>query len=130
MSDDQKVYKNTSLRAGSKVTDLPKPKARAAAAPKAAAPAKPPRTEYHNGVWYIEHHHNPAAPIEINCESPRHKILVFNCTGATIVVNGKCNTLSMDKSKQTNLLFDSCIATCEVVNCQCAPRGRPVLCAS
>lgn len=122
MSDKEKVYKNASLRAGSTVGTAPKSKAGASAAAAPAKPVakKPPRTEYQNGVWYIEHHHNPSAPVEVEVESPRHKILVYNCTEATIIVNGKCNMLSMDKCSRTNLLFDACIASCEVVNCQCA----------
>lgn len=123
MSDQEKVHKNKSLRAGSTVGAGPKAAGGASAAPAPAKPAakKPPRTEYQNGVWYIEHHHDPSAPVEVTCESPRHKILVYNCSNATILINGKCNMLSMDKCSRTNLLFDACIASCEVVNCQCAP---------
>jgi adenylyl cyclase-associated protein len=32
-------------------------------------------------------------------------------------VKGKVNTVSLDKCKQTGLVFEEVIATCEVVNC-------------
>ena len=41
---------------------------------------------------------------------------IYKCTGATVDVKGKSKAIILDSCTKTNLLFDSCISACEVVN--------------
>lgn len=45
-------------------------------------------------------------------------IYILGCVGATIRVNDKCKSIIVDGCKKTNVIFDKCISTCEVVNCK------------
>lgn len=67
--------------------------------------------------WIVE---GQTGMIEIKADqlSTKHSVQIFNCVGATIVVDGKCNTIAIDKCKKTQVLFQEVLATCEVVNCQ------------
>jgi adenylyl cyclase-associated protein len=46
----------------------------------------------------------------------KNSVYIFNCVGATIVVPGKCNTITIDGCKNTQVVFQDVLALCEVVN--------------
>ncbi len=43
---------------------------------------------------------------------------IYKCEGAVIQIEGKLNSIAMDGCKKTGLVFDECLATCEIINCQ------------
>lgn len=68
--------------------------------------------------WIVEWYFNPTAPIYIKDVQKNQTVYIFKCTGATIVIEGKVNSICVDGCKKTGVVFDDAVATCEVVNCQ------------
>ncbi|KAH9252064.1 hypothetical protein BASA81_010046 [Batrachochytrium salamandrivorans] len=48
--------------------------------------------------------------------SVKHTVYVYNCIGATVIVEGKCNTITVDSCKKTQVVFSDVLAMCETVN--------------
>jgi len=42
----------------------------------------------------------------------------YKCDNATIQIKGKLKSIILDSCTKTNLLFDTAISSCEIVNCQ------------
>lgn len=42
----------------------------------------------------------------------------YKCNQATIQIKGKLKSIIMDSCIKTNVLFDTAISSCEIVNCQ------------
>jgi hypothetical protein len=42
----------------------------------------------------------------------------LGCIGANINVVGKCKSIILDSCKKTQVHFDACFASCEIVNSQ------------
>ncbi|KAL4855712.1 Cyclase-associated protein 1 [Chlorella vulgaris] len=104
VTDDMKT-KNRAERSGT-VPAGPAAPAAAAAQPKAAAVApKPPRLECEQGrKWVVENQMN-------------NREVVIDDTQPKQTVRGKVNAITLDKCSRTGLLFDSVVATVELVNC-------------
>ncbi len=43
-------------------------------------------------------------------------VYVYKCDNAVIIIEGKVNSIAVDGCKKTGIVFDECIATCEVLN--------------
>jgi adenylyl cyclase-associated protein len=114
-----KTHKNPALR-GSSVVKVGDVKSSATTAPKyggAAAAKKPPKLELQNKKWVVEYQENQRA-LEISDTNPKQSVYVFRCTGCTLVVKGKCNSIILDNCKKFALVFDDVIAACEIINSQ------------
>jgi adenylyl cyclase-associated protein len=48
--------------------------------------------------------------------SVKHSVYIYNCVGATILIEGKCNTITIDGCRKTSVVFQDVLALCEVVN--------------
>lgn len=48
--------------------------------------------------------------------SVKHTVYVYNCVGATVIIEGKCNTITVDGCKNTSIVFQDVLAMCETVN--------------
>jgi adenylyl cyclase-associated protein len=48
--------------------------------------------------------------------SVKHTVYIYNCVGATIIVEGKVNTITVDSCKKTQVIFQDVLALCETVN--------------
>jgi len=46
----------------------------------------------------------------------KNTVYIFNCIGATIIVEGKCNTITIDGCKNTSVVFHDVLALVECVN--------------
>lgn len=68
--------------------------------------------------WEVEYQGADAGPITITIADKKETVYVLGCIGATITVVGKCKSIILDSCKKTQLHFDSCFASCEVVNSQ------------
>ena len=89
------------------------------AAKKAAKTVRPPVKELRGKKWAIEN--QPKGSVlqlgEHEC-SIKQTVYIYNCEGATIQINGKVNTVTVDKCKKTNVIFNNLMGGCELVNCK------------
>lgn len=93
-----------------------------APAPKAPAPKKkdepvPAKQVFalQGNKWVVE---GQTGVISITADqvSVKHSVYIYNCVGATIQIEGKCNTITIDSSRKLNVIFQDVLALCEVVN--------------
>jgi adenylyl cyclase-associated protein len=65
--------------------------------------------------WVVE---GQTSQVEITGDqvTVKHSVGIYNCVGATVVVGGKCNTITIDGCKNTSVVFNDVLALCEVVN--------------
>ena len=80
---------------------------------------KPARCELEQTKWMIE---NQTGEAEITAEM-NQVVYVVGCIGATINVHKKCKSLIVDRCKKTNVIFEKCLSTVEVVNCKWVKRA-------
>jgi len=95
----------------------------AAVAPKAEkAPAGgkkvgPPKLSLEGNKWVVQNQVNNK-DIVISETEPKQTVYIYGCVGSTIVVKGKVNSIVLDECTKTAIVFDSAIATLEVVKCK------------
>ena len=85
------------------------------AAPAAPVTKGPPKLEKQNAKWTVE---NQVEPVTIQIEEMKETVYIYGCVGSTITVIGKCKSIILDACKKTNIVFDSIMASCEIVNSQ------------
>lgn len=112
----QMTHKNPELRAGSVVKADDKPAATAQPAFKAAAPKQPPKTALEGNKWVVENHVN--GNVVLDQVELKQVVYIFNCTGSTVQIKGKVNTVSIDNCKKTGVVVDSTVAGVDLVNCK------------
>jgi len=82
----------------------------------------PPVCEYRErgNKWVVEHQTKKEGPsLSIDIADPKQQVYVYNCEDVTIQVKGdKLKSLILDKCRRVNVVFNSCISSCEVVNSQ------------
>jgi adenylyl cyclase-associated protein len=74
--------------------------------------------------WVIENHdadsaknHSDNGILEVEISDPKQQVYIFNCDEVTIKVNGgKLKSLVVDSCTKVNVVFDSIISGCELVN--------------
>ena len=86
-------------------------------AKKKAAVVKQPVRMLQMKKWRIEHQ---TGMVELKADEVNVKqtVYIYGCTGATIVINGKVNMITIDNCKKTNVVFDSTLGGIETVNCK------------
>lgn len=111
-------------RAEYKGGDKPAPKSAAAPKPKpkpaaaaAAKPKPPPVCELQRDRWIIEHQVGPDV-VTVKDLNMKQQVYIYGCENATIVLEGKCKTIAIDKCAKTQVVFDSAVSACELVNCR------------
>ena len=52
----------------------------------------------------------------IESPEPKQTVYIYQCNGSVINVKGKVNAITLDSCRRTGLVFDSAIASVEVVN--------------
>lgn len=85
--------------------------------------ASPPVFEYRDrgSKWAIEHQTKSTATdgaICVNVTDAKQHVYIYKCEDVTIQIHGKLNSIIMDACTKCNLVFDSVISSCEVVNCK------------
>jgi len=71
--------------------------------------------------WIIENQtkeSNPNGVCVLEVKDPKEQIYVYNCENATIQIKGKMKSVIFDSCTKANLVFDTAISSCEVVNCK------------
>jgi adenylyl cyclase-associated protein len=74
--------------------------------------------------WVIENHDGDSVKnysdngiLEVEISDPKQQVYIFNCDEVTIKVNGgKLKSLIVDTCTKVNVVFDSIISGCELVN--------------
>jgi len=111
VTDDMKT-KNRAERSGA----VPGGSAREAAPAKAAGGGKPARTACEGGrKWVVEHY--VGGEVTLGEVSAKQTVYVFGCSGTTVTVSSKCNSLCVDGCSKTAVVFADVVAAVEVVNC-------------
>lgn len=64
--------------------------------------------------WFIEYQHDNVTTVSDT--HLRQKVYIFGCTDASIVIEGKVNTITLDSCKTTKLLFDNVVSSLEIIN--------------
>jgi adenylyl cyclase-associated protein len=73
--------------------------------------------------WVVENHTKESAKqydnglITIDVSDPKQQVYIYNCDEVTIKVNGvKFKSLIIDKCEKVNVVYDTIISGCEIVN--------------
>jgi len=78
--------------------------------------AKPPKLSLDGNKWSIEWQQNNRE-IVIQDTEPKHTLYIYKCTGSTIQIKGKVNAITMDACTKTAIVFETVVASMEIVNC-------------
>jgi adenylyl cyclase-associated protein len=116
----QMTHKNPELRGSSVVPASAAKKPAAAPAKKfgaAAAVKKDPVLELQGKKWVVEHQEGNKE-IVIEAEGVNQTLYAYRCNNSTIQVKGKINAIALDSCKKTAIVFETCVAAFELVNCQ------------
>jgi adenylyl cyclase-associated protein len=85
-----------------------------------AAAVLPPRFECEQGrKWIIENHvgNKDNGGLVIENTEPKQTVYIYNCRDSTIQVRGKVNAITLDNCTKCGIVFDTVVASSEVVNC-------------
>jgi hypothetical protein len=74
----------------------------------------------------VEHHTKESAAsvgengmLIVEVSDPKQQVYIFNCEHVTVQLRGeKVKSIILDKCTNVNLVFGSCLAACEMVNCK------------
>ena len=80
----------------------------------------PPKFEFQSAgsKWLVENQSDAEGVITIKITEMKETVYIYGCMGATIDIRGKCKSIVVDGCKKTKVLFDTAMASCEVINCQ------------
>mmetsp|Transcript_31900 Transcript_31900/g.30412 ORF Transcript_31900/g.30412 Transcript_31900/m.30412 type:complete len:459 (+) Transcript_31900:102-1478(+) len=91
------------------------------AAPVVTGKAKgPAKLEFSNAgsKWLVENQSAENGVITVTIREMKESVYIYDCVGATIDIKGKCKSIVVDGCKKTKVLFETAMASCEVINCQ------------
>lgn len=76
-----------------------------------------PLCELSSSKWMVENNEgNKDLVVEIT--STKEAVYIHMCDNCNITIKGKFNSVTMDNCVKTNLIFDTVVASVEVVNCK------------
>jgi adenylyl cyclase-associated protein len=80
--------------------------------------------------WILEHQDKDSAHgrvLQVEISDPKQQVYMYDCEDITVQVKGeKLKSIIMDKCRRVNVVFDTCISSCEMVNSskiQCQTTG-------
>lgn len=79
-------------------------------------PAGPPKFELAGKKWAVENQ-SGAKDLKITDCNARQTVYLYGCTKSVLIIEGKVNQITMDKCKDTAIVFQDVVASVEVVNC-------------
>lgn len=100
----------------SKNVDAPKVEPKKAPVQKKEEPAPKVQVFALQGNKWVVEGQTGTVNIEPDQVSVKHSVYIYNCVGATVIIGGKCNTITIDGCKNTSVVFQDVLALCEVVN--------------
>ncbi|EPY73576.1 hypothetical protein CB1_002763009 [Camelus ferus] len=117
VTDDQKTYKNPSLRTQGGQTPSPtkshspSPKSPQSHPPKKHAPV----LELEGKKWRVEYQEG-RNDLVISETELRQVAYIFKCSKSTLQMKGKINSITIDNCKKFGLVFDNVVGIVEVIN--------------
>lgn len=116
VTDDMKT-KNRSEEEKTSVVKAKEPTPVKTTATKAStAPVKPPKLALEGAKWCVEYQLNNKN-IVIEETEAKQTCYIYKCVGSTIVIKGKINAVVIDDCKKTAVVFETLVASCDIVNC-------------
>lgn len=119
VSDDMKTKNRTDRTGvvpGNQATEGSK--SSSSKAPPSAVIGKTPRLELEGGRKWVIEHHTGNRDLSVEITDVKQSVYIYNCSECTIQVNGKLNAITVDKCNKTGILFETTVASFEVVNSQ------------
>lgn len=83
--------------------------------------------------WIVENQtkeSNPNGVCVVEVQNPKEQVYIYNCENATIQIKGKLKSVVFDSCTKSNLLFETAISSCEIVNCKSIQVQSTGLCPS
>jgi adenylyl cyclase-associated protein len=115
VTDDMKSKNRTDKT--SVVPAASQPKTQANTSAKNAAPKKPPKFALEGNKWLVEHQVGNRE-IVINDTEPKQTVYIFKCSNSTVQIKGKVNSVAVDDCDKVAVVFDTVVASFELVNCR------------
>jgi len=78
-------------------------------------PVGPAKFALEGNKWVVENQKNNKS-IEITETEVKQTVYIYQCEGSVIQIKGKVNTITVDECSKCAIVFDSAIASVEVVN--------------
>ncbi|PNI62738.1 CAP2 isoform 3 [Pan troglodytes] len=119
VTDDQKTYKNPSLRAQGGQTQSPtKSHTPSPTSPKSYPSQKhAPVLELEGKKWRVEYQED-RNDLVISETELKQVAYIFKCEKSTLQIKGKVNSIIIDNCKKLGLVFDNVVGIVEVINSQ------------
>ncbi|NP_001125913.1 adenylyl cyclase-associated protein 2 [Pongo pygmaeus] len=119
VTDDQKTYKNPSLRAQGGQTRSPtKSHTPSPTSPKSYPSQKhAPVLELEGKKWRVEYQED-RNDLVISETELKQVAYIFKCEKSTLQIKGKVNSIIIDNCKKLGLVFDNVVGIVEVINSQ------------
>jgi len=93
-------------------------KSHAQTAPKESAKKiVPAKLALEGNKWVVEHQVNNK-DIVISDTEPKHVVYIYKCNNSTIQIKGKVNAITLDECTKVAVVFETVVASFEVVNCK------------
>lgn len=117
VTNDLKTHKNPQLRAEGSVV-LVKSSTPASGNRPAAGEQKPKVgvKELQGKKWLVENFDGQTLSVDIT--EIKHTVYLCNLLNCTVTINGKCNSIMIDRCKKTGVIFGDLISALDIVNCQ------------
>uniref|UniRef100_A0A8C8TTS7 Adenylyl cyclase-associated protein n=1 Tax=Peromyscus maniculatus bairdii TaxID=230844 RepID=A0A8C8TTS7_PERMB len=116
VTDDQKTYKNPSLRAQGQARSPTKTHTPSPTSPKSNPPQKhAPVLELEGKKWRVEYQEDKN-DLVISETELKQVAYIFKCEKSTLQIKGKVNSITVDNCKKFGLVFDNVVGIVEVIN--------------
>uniref|UniRef100_A0A8C0XP04 C-CAP/cofactor C-like domain-containing protein n=1 Tax=Castor canadensis TaxID=51338 RepID=A0A8C0XP04_CASCN len=116
VTDDQKTYKNPSLRAQGQTQSPTKTHTPSPTSPKSHSPQKhAPVFELEGKKWRVEYQED-RNDLVISETELKQVAYIFKCDKSTLQIKGKINSITIDNCKKFGLVFDNVVGIVEVIN--------------
>jgi len=79
--------------------------------------SKPPKLQLDGNKWSVEYQVNNKNVI-IQETQAKHTCYIYRCTNSTIQIKGKVNAITLDDCTKVAIVFDTVVASFEIVNCK------------
>lgn len=105
--------KPSAVKAAQKKQDVPQQKKK----------IHPPTCQFQSigNKWVVEYQTKESQPngvCTVDIQNPKEQVYIYKCEHVTIQIRGKLKSIIMDSCNKTNVLFETAISSCEIVNCQ------------
>jgi len=79
--------------------------------------AKPPKLTLDGSKWSVEWQVGNKNIVIADTE-PKHTVYIYKCSNCVVQVKGKVNAITVDDCTKTAVVFETVVASFEIVNCR------------